>query len=830
MNKTIKKIVALGVTAAFLGTTVAFATAYDLSDYPSPFVKNGVFDGKIVIGEKAAAIDTVGALDIATSLQRAASTTVSGSTGGDTMVSEGIRLDNSGDRIYLGGAIAVDAVSGDDLDFLMDGEFEDDEGDTYDYTQAIEFDDDATLDFSQHGESDWDSFLAFDLSTASSSTDYFYVTKVDFTNAVNMTDDDVVGNKLELFGNEYTFSSESSGDKLVLYGSAKEVSLTTKDEVTQTVDGKEYTVKVIGFGEDSKVVVSVNGVSESIAEGNSKTVGGLKVYAKSVSSWNNGLDGFATLQLGAQKVILEDGEKVALGASEDNVDGTRVVMTVSGEEISAIYIYVNAQDSDDDYLAAGDSFTDPVYGSFKIQYVDNKFDISDSGRDMITVRPSGDSKVYAKVPTSSGDKTLYFSYDGGLSWDDNDDIFPVEGQWVPEDGYTFLAGGDPRYNHFVQVTNIDTDDTEGSVEFEDVLSGSTYKTKTGAFDTNGQWLEMVVDGKQYNVTLRDATAGSEDISVVNYDRDSGTTKYAFPEIMLPNGETFTILGNVTNIASQVAATTLIVPGSDDDGDSIAFGSLSSDIGIDYTLLNTTGGTTGVIDDVAVDGTGGYPAFLLKEEEDDGDDWNSVLIPTSFDSDGVDVGTPVFSDVGAAGMNAEGESMEDDDVNAYLDIFGTYITRNDPSGDNNVEVKIWYPGDQMYANVFITPLNAVASSSGSTGGAVALNPIAVGLAILDSEAMLGSKPYIVVGGPCVNTVAAALMGNPADCAAGFTEGKAMIKLYTAQNALLVSGYSGKDTQGACRVLGDYKTYKTKFTGTELEVITTNLNSLSVNNVA
>ena len=86
MNKTIKKIVALGMGATMLAGTAAMALATDLSDYPAPFVKDGVFVGKIVIGEKAASIDTVGALDIAASLQRSASVSVSGSGSTTTAV------------------------------------------------------------------------------------------------------------------------------------------------------------------------------------------------------------------------------------------------------------------------------------------------------------------------------------------------------------------------------------------------------------------------------------------------------------------------------------------------------------------------------------------------------------------------------------------------------------------------------------------------------------------------------------------------------------------------------------------------------------------------
>ena len=61
--------------------------------------------------------------------------------------------------------------------------------------------------------------------------------------------------------------------------------------------------------------------------------------------------------------------------------------------------------------------------------------------------------------------------------------------------------------------------------------------------------------------------------------------------------------------------------------------------------------------------------------------------------------------------------------------------------------------------------------GGPGGAVQINPAAVGIGVLDSDVTLGRGNLIVVGGPCVNTIAAELMDNPTDCAEGFTPGKA-----------------------------------------------------------
>ncbi|MDN5327530.1 MAG: hypothetical protein PWP03_168 [Candidatus Woesearchaeota archaeon] len=102
---------------------------------------------------------------------------------------------------------------------------------------------------------------------------------------------------------------------------------------------------------------------------------------------------------------------------------------------------------------------------------------------------------------------------------------------------------------------------------------------------------------------------------------------------------------------------------------------------------------------------------------------------------------------------------------------------------------------------------------AVGGA----PLPVGLAILDTELpsadAVKNGNYVVVGGPCVNTAAAALLGNPEDCAAGFEPGKAVIQLFENNDnyALLVAGYNGEDTLLATEVLGNYKDFAEKFAG-------------------
>ena len=80
------------------------------------------------------------------------------------------------------------------------------------------------------------------------------------------------------------------------------------------------------------------------------------------------------------------------------------------------------------------------------------------------------------------------------------------------------------------------------------------------------------------------------------------------------------------------------------------------------------------------------------------------------------------------------------------------------------------------------------------------------AMMDPEVEdLTSQNTIVVGGPCINSLAAELMGYPENCLEGFEYGKGMIKLYEFENgnvALLAAGTTALDTRRVTTVLSNY----------------------------
>jgi len=133
---------------------------------------------------------------------------------------------------------------------------------------------------------------------------------------------------------------------------------------------------------------------------------------------------------------------------------------------------------------------------------------------------------------------------------------------------------------------------------------------------------------------------------------------------------------------------------------------------------------------------------------------------------------------------------------FFDLDQSIRTRNE--GDVlNVE----YPISQRGADVFVvTGKGSTVKEGGAGGKSQVIHPLNVGVTKLASQvADVEGQNLLVVGGPCVNEVAAKLMDNPEPCAKDFEAGKALVKLYESDGkvAMLVAGYEAVDTTRASK---------------------------------
>jgi hypothetical protein len=359
---------------------------------------------------------------------------------------------------------------------------------------------------------------------------------------------------------------------------------------------------------------------------------------------------------------------------------------------------------------------------------------------------------------------------------------------------------------------------------------------------------LYLDGQAYTITRQD------DSTVTITSSDYATKVAVFPYLELVNGEDhrFAYTDEVTIFTDAINGTssdkTIQLPTGDvavtftnsTAGDcSIAFAVTG---GSTYTITNATAGgedgiTVGSVDYVvnatdsvltdskctAVDVTIALeaaqtadaqaqetdPAILFVEDEDKSmattTTKNAVILATSDDGTYSTSSAPVFTT--AVNVGYATAVFDNTDYTGYITNFGTYILK-DASDDHQAFTSLTYQASPMYADVIIADSGATTSTSST-----ALQPV------LDTDtAAITGKNLIVVGGSCVNTVAAKLLGlsaptSTSSCLAAFTTatsagaGQFVIQSFDAAQAggtagkvaLLVAGYAKEDTQKASTYL-------------------------------
>jgi len=878
-----KKIASALASTLMVSSTVALAAA---ANYPSPFVQNGMADVAVVYGSHSAATaDLVGVLNIQDSLN---SYVVSGETDGETTITgEAYPLFTSGSPLLLNSTINTVKTTLTDAELptiLADGTFE--TTSSTGYTQRINVGSHPKIDFAQQPSDDEDPQVGIALGT-SPQTQSIYNATIIFDSAVNFTHADSVGEDLDLFGQRFTVGGATTTTKLVLLKSSQTVSLTdAQPSSTVTVEGNTYTVELM-FTDDTTANIKVtdssgNSDTKDVSEENSKTIQGLEVAVESTNEADGG--GFTTnLLVGSSKITLQDGSAVKVGTDDDTIDGTNVefeltngTQTTSTGNIGKIIFQAAAEDSQNDGIVPSQSFVDPVFGSFKVDFTGLTVPIDSSDREEISVANSGSDKMSVTFMSHDGSEaeSVYYiynkttslgSYVNGssvvsgaanltlvmdLADNDGDAIVVSENEWVNESGYVVLASDDEGGLYEITTLSNSSSATASDDELtlRNVLTGEeeTYEASSegsGSFTLQGRSFDYVYDGA--------ATISNSRAMRVRFNapESAGAQKILFPTVATGKGAkiafyeptTVTLTGtgtanlrnaageNVTSIAFQdgdgytshaingigvtnVSNFTITCSGGSavaiSDG---AVGSTSCTTGVlTYNFTTARNGQTTVY---LVSPEGGNiirPALIVFEEKDDASNYNAIIATTDGGYDGADVGVGVADLVRTWGTDSGGLGNEiqlesDTDVYQDMDLFGALMTLDQSDSDQKTGT-ISYPDEQVEALVYIAEESAAISGGSSSSG----DGMTVGVPITDLEISdVSGKNIIVVGGSCVNTVAAELLGSSSPlCGADFTSvtsigsGEFLIETFDRGDgtiATLVAGYDASDTSNAATYL-------------------------------
>lgn len=785
VKKAIKRIAALAAGTTMVTATIMGAVAYDLSNYPEPLVKNGVFDGKIVVGRTAAVTDVIGAIDLAASLQAAATTPVTGTGPGTVVtVTGGVQIKSSSRTLHFGDAInSVNSGEYGEQEFpeiLSDGIIEADDGTDYEFAQTISVPS-AEIVYRQERAFGDDPLFFLNLAAGANPNIQF---SVDFFDLLPVTEFDN-SESIEMFGKVYTFDpNHAVGDDLTLYGSDLTVSVSQNQPETIRMDGTDYTVEILGGNTlaQTAIIRVTSGTSSdtrTLEAGQSRRMAGLDLFVSDVFISDIG-EAMISVNIffGSEKLIIPssaiaDTACIDAGHFSEVTIGTttrtRIRACVQGDDLSAVsalHFRVNPTDFDNpdtnrrwQYLPMGSSFDVPFF-DFSLSF--DGFAPSIESRPVVDLNRLGDA--YELVFTNNRGHTyeielveiertsrdsLLWGYDGDFIGDAGETTIPLDAYFILESNHARL---EDRITYVFEVLDID-DQAAGTGEIELYELGSR-QTRTFRIGN----------------TILDTDAAIDTINVDDFTITGAGTK----DYVIARGGLVVRWDNLTAVDDELNIWMMENPSNFKD--------------------------LGPGDDSTVEVT-------VRINGDDELD----LSPAVWDST----------------ANVQIATDRDNDYRYGISEYGTWFKQE--VRDESDYLRVYYAPVETEFLVFLKGPDAVVVTSGTSapGEAYVLNEMVVGqIAVYDNEAhgMIGTTPLLVVGGPCVNVVAQQLMGNPESCADGFVEGRAKIKLWANQNAILVAGYSGEDTTGGARVLAGYKDYDLR--GNEMEVITTDLRSLEV----
>jgi len=781
----IKKVVAIGAGATMLGATLMGAMAADLKSYPAPFVQNGKYDGLLIVGNAAAASDVIGAIDIAAGLQYSMKQVVTTASTGKTTMENSARIETGSSPLHYGDLLASvkTAVTSSDLPSLLkQGSLTDKEGTVFKYNLQIS----PGLNTGTSSPS-----VVFGKSTPETDRPVLYLdfsstartinTTIDFPSAPNMTN--IMGKTITLFSKEYTISDTNSeivatagNEKLTLYSSAIDQTFSAGETSTINVGSSDVTIEVIGVNTQATVAtatIKVNGESATVTQGLTTTLGGQKLYVKDIFAYTQPVGGGGVrVFLGSNKLVLEHGQAVTKGSSgTDSVDGTKVVFTASDGKISRIAVETTPYNMypQKKVLKSGDSILDPVFGGWKMQFAGADEALDASTKSYLKVLPSAEDKIRVEFTAKTGLKYSMDMFkanntDGGALLISNGDhqIHMENSESIYPNQYFILGNGE--YQHVLRLTSIANSST--SLRIQDAAEGGATQTWTySGTDYTGT---MVYDGNSYSFTAAPVT----DASASTISLSAGMTN----EIYLNNDAKLSIMNtSAEGLSSDSATATNYTTILNLTEKTSYTGGSPHDYGVVFvnaTFINSRAGNDLYL-----------PISPWYVSEYSGGSANAAAAMSSF------------SLIGNSGYDNEG-----------LTPFGTFMKYNSDTS-STTRVEMYAPATQSTFGVFLAPTAAVTTTTGGTQS-VTIEKISVGAAKLDTEVLDTYQNYnlIVVGGPCANTVAAKLMGSPANCAANFEVGKATVKLFehsTGKVAMLVAGASALDTKRAAKAVAGGK---------------------------
>jgi hypothetical protein len=709
-------------------------------------------------------LDLPAVTDISAALN-AVTTSGSGSTSAPT---EGdfVRIAKSTNELNLGDTITdifSSTIDSDELpEVLADGLYSNDNNEEFEYTQELDF---ASLELTHFQDNDFNNeepVIGFDIADGSAILNYtleFTPDDAEGGVAWSAASNYFEGTTIEMLGKAWYIlevDGTTNGVEMDLLDSAASATVYEGESVTLNAGGVTYEVS-IGYIDADEVNLIVNGEqtntlnedeTQRLADGSY-----LGVRDIGFQGFAGGI-GLVEFSIGSGKLELVNGDEITINGDQisdvsDFVVKSYFVNTTQDLE-SVTFEWVT---DDDMWVAPGTDLVLPGLGAIKLQMTD--FEVPLTEDTILTY--DGDDSIKIETEVTDGDvdfNILYANDTGfiGLGQDANTLLVTTAQSWIVLDEDTLewvVASWVNGDDYETYVLKIDSiDDSEPAKNTTTLSSVASGSSRSIALDI-GETEEL----GELSFRLNSAVEGTGVINMtINSSSGSGTAEW---DVL------YTAEGLKLQLPVEgIAGTTASIGG----------------------LVNVTGGQAS------------WVAQFVEEDDDgnvaSGGRFNATVSVSSAETT-----------VGSITVTDYETSDGSDDFEGYVESALATRTLYRTGGDQD-DLLIEYHGDESFGNVYV--------SQAGTGSGVG----AGGLSVMDSELVssgMSTKNLVVVGGTCVNSVAADLLGvADSTCGSAWTTatgtgaGEYVIQTFAnpwsgSKVATLVAGWAQADTANAATYL-------------------------------
>ena len=808
MKINFRKISAVAASLIMTGMSAGFAAA---ANYPAPFVEAGVANVAIVSGSGTgvSALDAVEAGNIQANLNLGITSTTS------TITGDAKQLDKTSDHINIGDALNGpfgSTVDDSDLDLLADGVYVADDSDTFDYEQRVTL---GSPELTHFRDSDYESLIGASDKTPTiginiTSNQFIMNYTIDFlddaeSDVVSSELDDLEGSFIPLFGKSFYVSDWDNGTtagvtgKLTLLDSGAKGVVKEGEVTTIALGTNSYDVAIDYIDADS-TALSINGVITSdLKEGETeKLADGTFVGVTDVRRLEVGGEiGTVEFSLGSGKLELEHNTEIQL--NDDTVSDVRSYLQhgAGGSGTAKVDKIVIEWKSDaDSFITPKSELTLPGMGGLKFSMTEFVRPVEE----MIKVQNDGSDTVELRVPIKDGNAAINLLYanttTAGIGYVGIGEASDKKLATSPTGRLTFWEKKNSADWHAYFVASFNDSDNGESylLDLRPRADTGNNRNETDVYNVVKGEMEATDKIASDQVTIGDVSFTIETVFV------NGTDEYV--NITAGTNTVFNTVYSTGGLRIYLPFAVSTIGGT--MGSSMAAG--PSELHNAYAVSNDQIGAINFTGDGASDTAGSVVGhnntewYLTMDGEDKDDNiasGNAFEVRLEFNTDiKTEIDQVNTSGVFASSGGTWGiEQASTDSYEAYVrdDVAPRIVHVTNPDQDY---VEVYYPtaASQSYAKVFLTDISA---TSVPEGGAVLVKDTEV--------SSVATKNLIIVGGSCINSAAATLVGG-AFCGEAWTtatnagSGQFVVKAYpdstlTSALAMLVAGYEAADTQAS-----------------------------------